>query len=192
MPTPPILDNAAVLVTRIDDESVTAQGGHPIRSRSAVLIGVRDGGGWLRHRGGDEDRDLPVARGRVDWVGDGELLAPAAPPRPFGEALLVDLRALPDAPGVTRTFGDRMLFENGTVRVYEEILGPGQVRPMHSHAPRLIIPLTGAHAAQRFPGGEAREDRFPAGGAHWMERVVTHEIRNVGPEPFWAICVEHV
>jgi hypothetical protein len=84
-----------------------------------------------------------------------------------------------------------MLFENATVRVYEEILGPGQVRRMHSHAPRLIIPLTGAYAAQRFPSGEAREDRFPAGGAHWMAQVVTHEIRNLGAEPFWAICVEH-
>jgi hypothetical protein len=191
MPAPPLLDNPAVHVTRIDDASILAQAGHSIRHARAILIGVRDGEGWLRHRGGDEDRDLPVARGRVDWLGGGEIVAPAAPPRPFGEALLVDVRALPDAPDVTRTFGDRMLFENATVRVYEEILGPGQVRRMHSHAPRLIIPLTGAHAAQRFPSGEAREDRFPAGGAHWMAQVVTHEIRNLGAEPFWAICVEH-
>lgn len=190
MSVTPLLDNAAVRVTRIDDESVAAQAGHPIRHASAILIGVRDGKGWLHHRGGDEDRYLPVSRGRVDWLGDGEVVTPAAPARPFGEALLVDLRALPDAPGVTRTFGDRMLFENETVCVYEEIVGPGHARRMHSHAPRLIIPLTGAHAAQRFPSGEAREDRFRAGGAHWMAHVVTHEIRNVGTEPFWAICVE--
>jgi uncharacterized membrane protein len=63
---------------------------------------------------------------------------------------------------------------------------------MHSHAPRLILPLTDAHVAQRFPNGEAREDRFPAGGVHWAEHVMTHEIRNVGAEPFWAIVVEHV
>jgi hypothetical protein len=62
---------------------------------------------------------------------------------------------------------------------------------MHSHAPRLIVPLTGAHAAQRFPGGEAREDRFPAGSAHWAPHVMTHEIRNVGDAPVWAIVVEH-
>jgi hypothetical protein len=75
--------------------------------------------------------------------------------------------------------------------VYEEILGPGNARPMHSHAPRLIIPLTGAHAAQRFPNGDSREDRFPAGGAHWAPQIMVHEIRNIGDAPFWAICVEH-
>ncbi len=192
MPIPTVLDNAAVLVSRIDDDGAVARAGQPIRHANALLIGVRDGGGWLLHRGRDESRALPVARGRIDWLGAGELVIPAAPARPFGEALLVDVRSLPDAPGVPRTFGDRMLFENGTVRVYEEIVGPGHLRRMHSHAPRLIIPLTGAHAVQRFPGGETREDRFPAGGAHWMAQVVTHEIENVGDSPFWAICVEHV
>ena len=110
---------------------------------------------------------------------------------PFGEALLVEVRSLPDAPGVSRTFGDKILFRSETVCVYEEILGPAQVRPMHSHAPRLIIPLTGAHAAQRFPSGETREDRFPAGGAHWAPQVMVHEIRNIGTAPFWAVVVEH-
>jgi hypothetical protein len=156
------------------------------------LIGVRDGGGSLLQRRSDETRYLPVARGRVDWLGAGELLAPAEPPQPFGQTLLVDVRSLPDAPGMSRTFGDKILFENETVCVYEEILGPAQVRQMHSHAPRLILPLTDAHVAQRFPNGEAREDRFPAGGVHWAGHVMTHEIRNVGGEPFWAIVVEHV
>ncbi len=192
MPIPTVLDNAAVLVARIDDDSVVAHAGQPIRHAHALLIGVRDGGGWLLHRGRDGSRSLPLARGRVDWLGAGELRAPAGPPRPFGEALLVDVRVLPDAPGVSRTFGDKMLFQNETVCVYEEILGPAQVRPMHSHAPRLIIPLTGAHAVQRFPSGGPREDRFPAGGAHWAPQIMTHEIENVGDAPFWAICVERV
>ena len=61
---------------------------------------------------------------------------------------------------------------------------------MHSHAPRLIIPLTGAHAVQRFPYGASREDRFPAGGVTGRLGIMVHEIRNVGSAPFWAICVE--
>ena len=191
MPIPTVLDNDAVLVSRLDDASVTANADRPLKHVNALLIGVRDGGGALRHRRGGEDRYFPVARGRVDWLGVGELRALAGS-HSFGETLLVDVRALPDAPGVSRTFGDKVLFRNERVCVYEEILGPAQVRPMHSHAPRLIIPLTGAHAAQRFPDGEAREDRFPAGGAHWAPHVMTHEIRNVGDAPFWAIVVEHV
>ena len=63
---------------------------------------------------------------------------------------------------------------------------------MHSHAPRLILPLTAAHAVQRFPSGEIREDRFPAGGVHWAPQVMVHEIRNIGSPPVWAIVVEHV
>jgi hypothetical protein len=189
MPFPTVLDNDAVLVTRIDDASAAASGGRPIAHRSALLIGVRDGAGALCERRGGEDHYVPVARGRVDWLGDGELRALGGTAS-FGEALLVDVRALPDAPGVSRTFGDQVLFRNERVCVYEEILGPAQVRPMHSHAPRLIVPLTGAHARQRFPSGETREDRFPAGGAHWAPQVMVHEIRNVGDAPFWAICVE--
>ena len=190
MPVPAVLDNDAVLVTRIDDASVAATGDRPIRHGNALLIGVRDGSGSLRHGRGGEHRFFPVARGRVDWLGPGEVVALAGA-EPFGEAMLVDIRVLPGAPGVSRTFGDKVLFRNETVCVYEEILGPAQVRPMHSHAPRLIIPLTGAHAAQRFPGGDAREDRFPAGGAHWAPQVMIHEIRNIGDAPFWAIVVEH-
>ena len=190
MSNPIVLDNDAVLVTRIDDASVAAGGGRPIRHRDAVLVGVRDGGGSVCHHQGGEDRYFPAARGRVDWLPAGELRAlPASPP--FGEVMLVELRSLPNAPGVSRTFGDKMLFQTAAVCVYEEVLGPGQVRPMHSHAPRLIIPLSGAHARQRFPSGESREDRFPAGGAHWVPQVMVHEIRNIGDAPFWAICVEH-
>ena len=190
MPIPAVLDNHAVLVSRLDDASVTANADRPIKHANALLIGVRDGGGSLLHQGSGEDRYFPVARGRVDWLGVGELRALAGS-HSFGEALLVDVRSLPEAPGVARTFGDKILFQNETVCVYEEILGPTQVRPMHSHAPRLIVPLTGAHAGQRFPSGESREDRFPAGGAHWAPHVMTHEIRNIGDAPFWAIVVEH-
>ena len=190
MSIPTVLDNDAVHVARVDDAWVVTNGNRPIRRANALLIGVRDGDGSLRHRRDGDDRYFPVARGRVDWLGAGELLAlPGS--EAFGEALLVEVRSLPDAPGVSRTFGDKVLYRSETVCVYEEILGPAQVRPMHSHAPRLIVPLTGAHAAQRFPSGEAREDRFPAGGAHWAPQVMVHEIRNIGTAPFWAIVVEH-
>jgi hypothetical protein len=190
MSHPVVLENDAVHVTRIDGASVAAGNGQPIPHRAAVLVGVQDGGGALRHREGSVDRYFPVARGRVDWLPAGELSALPASPR-FGEVMLVELRSLPNAPGVSRTFGDKMLFLGDAVCVYEEVLGPGQVRPMHSHAPRLIIPLSGAHARQRFPSGESREDRFPAGGAHWAPQVMVHEISNIGDAPFWAICLEH-
>ena len=98
MPIPIVLDNDAVLVARIDGGSASATGDRPITHGSALLIGVRDGGGSLRQRRGGEHRYFPVARGRVDWLGPGDVVALAGA-EPFGEALLVDVRALPDAHG---------------------------------------------------------------------------------------------
>jgi hypothetical protein len=48
----------------------------------------------LRHRlaeDGYEGRYFPVARGRVDWLGAGELL-PQAGSQPFGAVMLVEVR----------------------------------------------------------------------------------------------------
>ena len=60
-----VLDNDAVLVTRIDDASIVAGGGRPIRHRDAVLVGVRDGGGsvcvgWEDGHGGAARDRLPI------------------------------------------------------------------------------------------------------------------------------------
>src|SRR5262249_9604840 len=88
MSNPVVIDNDAVLVTRIDDAAVTARPARSIRHRDAVLVGVRDGGGAVCHRQTGEDRYFPVARGRVDWLPAGELQAlPGSPP--FGEVMLV-------------------------------------------------------------------------------------------------------
>jgi hypothetical protein len=184
-----VLENEAVIVTRIDDASIGG-GSSPIGHSHGLLVGVRDGSGWLLAQSDGEARYLPLARGRVDWLGTGELRALAASP-PFGEAFLVELRSLPDAPGVERTFGDKLLVRNELVCVYEEIVGPTQERPMHSHAPRLILLLTDAHVQQWFPSGETREDRIPAGRVLWAPGIVVHVIRNVGDSPYWTICLEH-
>ena len=77
MPIRTLLDNDAVLVIGIDETSGTGHGGPPIPHANALLIGVKDGGGSLLHRQRDEDRYFPVARGRVDWLGAGELLPQA-------------------------------------------------------------------------------------------------------------------
>src|SRR5262249_47489498 len=186
MSNPVVLDNEAVHVTRIDDASVAAGDGRPIRHRAAVLVGVKDGGGALCHREGSVDRYFPVARGRIDWLATGELRAIPTSPL-FGEVMLVELRALPNAPGVSRTFGDKMLSRGDRVGSEGGAGGPGQGRPSHGPPPRLITPPGGAHARRGFPGGESREDRSPAGGAHWAPQIMVHEISNIGDAPFWAI-----
>ena len=129
-----LLDNDAVLVIGIDDASGPGHGGP--RSGSRTPSHRREG--WRRlapPRAARRGSLLFRSRG-VGWTGSG--LASSclrAGPEPFGEAMLVEVRSLPDAPGVTRTFGDKVLFRNDTVCVYEEILGPAQVRRMHATRP---------------------------------------------------------
>ena len=158
----PLLDNDAVLVIGIDDASGPGHGGPPIRLANAVLIGVRDGGGSLLHGQRDEGRYFPVSRGRVDWLGaTGELL-PQGGPEPFGEAMLVEVRSLPDAPGVTRTFGDKVLFRNDTVCVYEEILGPR--RSAGCTATRLGSSSRSRRPTRRGRGSPAASARTASAG----------------------------
>jgi len=99
--------------------------------------------------------------------------------------------ALPPAEGIARTFGDRVLLAREGICVYEEVIGPSQARLMHNHGPRLVICLSSLNRAQHAAG--RRESGGEAGSRHraWIAKVVTHEVVNAGPEPFWGVVVEH-
>jgi hypothetical protein len=135
-------------------------------------------------------RFLPIARGRVDWLGTGHFEVRQGQGL-FGRALLVEVRALPQPEGVTRVFGDQVLLKRDGICVYEEVIGPGQSRVMHNHGPRLVICLTDLNTRNTLPGGEKFEVKREAGAVTWIPKVVTHEVLNIGADPFWCMVVEH-
>lgn len=185
---PVLIDNDAVLALDIRWPGGTV-GPLKVAHEHAVLVGMEDGGGALVEEGGARTRYLPIARGRVDWLGRGQL--EVRPGRgAFGRALLIEVRALPPAT-VARTFGDRVLHAADGVCVYEEIIGPAQVRVMHNHGPRLVLCLSDIDLRNTLPGGEKIEVKRQAGAVTWNAGVVTHEVFNAGAEPFWCVCVEH-
>lgn len=184
-----IIDNEAVLVRELRLPSGTV-GPVTIGYENALVVGMEDGTGMVVVDDGVRPRYLPVARGRVDWLGCGRIEVRPGGDR-FGRALLVDVRKLPAAAaGLSRTFGDRLLYEQGDICVYEEIIGPSQVRPMHHHGPRLVLCLSDIDLRNTLPGGEKVEVKRTAGAVTWNPQVVTHEVFNVGAEPFWCVCVE--
>jgi hypothetical protein len=158
--------------------------------RNALLVGIEDGTGVVMVQGNDKPRFLPIARGRVEWLGDGQIEARQGRGI-FGRAVLVEVRALPPAEGIARTFGDRVLLTRNDICVYEEVIGPSQIRTMHNHGPRLVICLSPLHTRNTLPGGGKVEVNREAGHVVWNAKVMTHEVSNAGAEPFWCVVVEH-
>jgi hypothetical protein len=183
-----LIDNSALRVLDIRLPAGTA-GPVKLSHEQAALIGMDDGTGYVVAENGGASRYMPIARGRVDWLGRGQLeIHPGG--GSFGRAILVDVRALP-APGVARTFGDRVLWKTDAACIYEELIGPSQVRKMHNHGPRLVLCLSDIDLRNTLPSGEKVEVKRQAGAVTWNGAVVTHEVLNVGPGPFWCVCVEH-
>jgi hypothetical protein len=153
------------------------------------LIGAQDGAGSIVADDGKRPRPIPIARGRVDWLGDGTLHV-AAGPGAFGRALLVEVRNLVKPAGLGRTLGDRVLLQNELVAVYEEILAPSELRPMHHHGPRFVLSVTDIDLMTTLPSGEKRPAKRDAGYVSWTPAVVTHDVLNIAKQPFWCVCVE--
>ena len=184
-----LVDNEALLVL---DIRLAAGVPGPIKRSlgNALLVGIEDGTGVVTAEGDGTPRFIPIARGRVDWLGDGRLEVRQGHGF-FGRALLVEVRALPPAEGIARAFGDRVLLARDNVCVYEEIIGPSQIRLMHNHGPRLVICLSPLNTRNTLPGGEKVEVKREAGSVSWNAKAVTHEVLNGGVEPFWCVVVEH-
>jgi hypothetical protein len=184
-----VLDNEALLALDIG-LPVGVPG--PIKRSlgNALLVGIEDGTGVVMVESEGQPRFIPIARGRVDWLGAGRLEVRQGHGF-FGRALLVEVRALPPAEGIARTFGDRMLLAREDICVYEEVIGPSQARLMHNHGPRLVICLSSLNTRNTLPGGEKAEVKREAGSVTWIAKVVTHEVLNIGEEPFWCVVIEH-
>jgi hypothetical protein len=158
---------------------------------NAMFIAIEDGTGIFMVEGKDAPpRFIPIARGRVEWLGTGRIEVRQGHGA-FGRALLVEIRNLPHPAGIERAFGDRMLLAMERICVYEEVIGPSQARLMHNHGPRLVVCLSSLNTRNTLPDGEKLEIKREAGAVTWIPKVVTHEVVNIGAEPFWCVVVEH-
>ncbi len=87
--------------------------------------------------------------------------------------------------------GDRIVFENETIRVWGLTLAPGGVQPWHQHhLPYLVVPLTPGDNIMRFADGRTRATKETPGEAMWREPGIPHELTNAGSGVYSNLLIE--
>ena len=87
--------------------------------------------------------------------------------------------------------GDRILFENDTIRVWSVALAPGGVQAWHKHElPYLIVPLTPGQNEMEFEDGRIRQTVESIGGVLWREAGIPHELRNTSAWDYANVLIE--
>src|SRR5215475_6013366 len=87
--------------------------------------------------------------------------------------------------------GDKVVFENETVRVWIVDLEPGSKQAMHKHdLPYLVIPLTDGENVMRFLSGREVHTHEKPGMALWREAGEPHELTNTSSWHYKNILVE--
>lgn len=99
----------------------------------------------------------------------------------------------PDGSSVTLgEVGQRVVFENDRVRVWEIVLEPGEHQPWHRHLnPYVVVALASAdNRIDPFGGGEPRLVHEPLGGVVYREAGEVHMLTNRGATRYHSRLVE--
>ena len=87
--------------------------------------------------------------------------------------------------------GDRILFENATIRVWSVSLEPEAIQAWHKHdLPYLIVPLTPGENEMEFEDGRIRQTVETVGEVLWREAGIPHELRNKSTWQYNNVLIE--
>ena len=87
--------------------------------------------------------------------------------------------------------GQRVVFENEHVRVWEVALAPGESQTWHSHTcPYLVLALQAADNRIDLLEGGSREVHEPVGGVVYRDPGEVHMLTNQGSTPYLSRLVE--
>ena len=88
--------------------------------------------------------------------------------------------------------GDRVMFENDQVRVWDFVVEPGQSKGWHKHElPYVIIPMTdGDIELESALTGAIERPKGTIGQPIWREAGEVHDLRNVGTASYRNILIE--
>ena len=84
----------------------------------------------------------------------------------------------------------KVLVENAHVRVVENILGPGEKDPMHTHAAGWYYVTKPGTMKVTYATGKVETWEAKAGEAGWMESEPPHSSENIGKAPIGWVLVE--
>jgi quercetin dioxygenase-like cupin family protein len=88
--------------------------------------------------------------------------------------------------------GDRVMYENELVRVWDFVVEPGKSKGWHRHdLPYVIIPMTdGDIELESAITGQIDRPKGKIGEPIWREAGEIHDLRNVGKASYRNILIE--
>src|SRR5215475_7536967 len=87
--------------------------------------------------------------------------------------------------------GNRVIFENEHVRVWELAVEPGKSKGLHRHdLPYVIVPLTEGKIEIESIDGKVYRPQEKVGEAIWRDAGEIHDLRNVGDATYRNVLVE--
>src|SRR5215469_9259770 len=87
--------------------------------------------------------------------------------------------------------GNRILFENDLVRVWEISLEPGEDLPQHYHAlPYLVVTIEAAHVRVVEHDGRAYDPTDAPGDVTFREAGQIHELQNISTSRYTNRLIE--
>jgi beta-alanine degradation protein BauB len=91
----------------------------------------------------------------------------------------------------SRDIGNRILFENDLVRVWELAVEPGKSKGWHRHdLPYVIVPITDGSIEIESIDGKVIRPQDVAGKAIWRDPGEIHDLRNLGTAIYKNVLVE--
>jgi quercetin dioxygenase-like cupin family protein len=87
--------------------------------------------------------------------------------------------------------GNRVIFENDLVRIWELAVEPGKSKGLHRHdLPYVIVPLTEGSIEIESIDGKVIRPQEKLGEAIWREAGEIHDLRNLGTATYRNVLVE--
>ena len=89
------------------------------------------------------------------------------------------------------TVGQKVLFENERIRVWELLLQPGERHPTHHHLlPYLVLAVEGDQNKMEWEDGKLTTSYEPPGFFIYREAGAIHDLTNIGSTRYWSRLIE--
>jgi quercetin dioxygenase-like cupin family protein len=87
--------------------------------------------------------------------------------------------------------GQKILFENERIRVWEILLQPGERHPTHHHLlPYLVLAVEGDQNKMEWEDGKLTTSYEPPGFFVYREAGAIHDLTNIGSKRYWSRLIE--
>jgi len=88
---------------------------------------------------------------------------------------------------------NKIVYEDKQFRVFEEILEPGETRPLHSHAQRVVVKLNPARLTDpRFNDEGNKKGSLQVPNSVKFAEPMVHVVQNISEVPLYNIVIEFI